>query len=822
VSRRIFILAGLLAGLIFTACEVAHQPSNAFPSDYFFAQRAFPYNRIDNEALSNAQKWRLLKLASPGIEKHGKWQQEGPFNMDGRVTDIEIHPQNDSLIYVGTASGGVFVTENAGESWTPLFDDEVHLSIGDIAIHAVQPEILYVGTGESNAGGGSLAYDGNGVYSTDQGGQSWTHRGLEDVGSIGRIVIDPADPDIVFVAAMGHLFDNNDDRGVYRSFNGGEEWERVLFVSDSTGAIDLAIHPHNGQILYAAMWERIRRPHNRQYGGHTSGIYKSVDGGTTWAELTNGLPAGPEEKGRIGLAISQSSPEVVYAYYAQWDGPLQGIYKTEDGGDTWRALPVAGISDVPYMWWFGRIYVHPSDPDRLYATSIYMHASEDGGESWQTIFPGSHVDHHAMAFSLQDDDLIFNGNDGGVYMSHDNGQSIHNYLYGLGNFQFYSCTIDPVSPEVIYGGAQDNGVVIRREGQTAWEMIQGGDGFRILIDPDDNQQIYFSIQNGSLFASSDAGETRRFAGIGLTGRANWNAPLAMDPHNPEILYTGTQFIFRSTDRAESWEKISESLVNTDNPPGNISFGTLTSLVVSDHDPDVIYAGTDDGNVWITKDAGTTFNNISEGLPKRWITSIAVDPWLESGVYLGLSGFRWGESSAQLYYSSDFGQSWIPMAEEMPDVPVNDIIVDDQERGYIYLATDVGVYYQEEAGREWQLFGTGLPNVPVTDLDYNSTSRILAAASYGRGIFTHPMPVSTNVQEPNEAIALRIWPNPASSVIHIHADARPENIVLRDLGGKILAESQMPELVIPSQLPHGVYLVEITFKGTSLIRKCIIN
>jgi len=617
------ITLGLLA-LIFLSCSSQEKTKEKlYPSDYLFAQRSFPHGKVDIKVYQREVQNKKSQVSKSGFDE--PWKSEGPTNICGRITDIEMPLGDASSIYAGTASGGIYHSKDAGQSWTPIFDKASSLSIGDIAISKQNPKILYVGTGESNAGGGSLAYDGLGVYRSEDGGIEWKSIGLENAGSIGKVVIDPEDDNTVFVASMGELFDNSPNRGIYRSKDAGDTWEQVLFRSDSTGGIDLAIHPSDGNIIYAAMWERIRRPYNRQYGGETSGLFRSIDGGDSWEELEGGLPTDSANKGRIGVAISESDPNILYSYYATAQGSISGIFRTDDGGDTWTRKSIENISNVSFIWWFGKIFVHPTDPDDVYVTSINLFRSTNGGDDWGQVFNNAHVDHHAMYIQPGNPDLVVNGNDGGVYSGITPNYTSSNYLTGMSNFQFYTCKIDPNDPNVIYGGAQDNGTNKFSGDADGWRRIGGGDGFRVIVDPNDSDQIYMESQYGSIRVSSDGGISSDWGRTGLDGDFNWNTPIAIDPNNTSVLYTGSQNLYRTTNKAQNWEVISPSLVNSDNPQGNLTFGSLTTIDVSAHDSEVIYIGTDDGNVWVTKDAGSTYDNISDGIPKRWITAVLLVP-----------------------------------------------------------------------------------------------------------------------------------------------------------------------------------------------------
>lgn len=795
----------LLLTLVIIGCSPVSQEDKFFPSDYLFAQRSFPFGEIDQKAYRQS----IAQLDSYRQSTHKftePWTFEGPTNICGRITDIEMPVDDMQTIYAGTASGGVYKSDNQGTVWTQIFDGVPVQSIGDMAIDKSDTDVIYVGTGESNAGGGSLAYDGLGVYRSEDAGVTWESRGLEDVGSIGRIVIDPNDNQKVLVAAMGSLFRNNEERGVYRTQDGGENWEQILFVSDSTGAIDLAIHPQDGNIIYAAMWQRIRRPHTRMYGGATSGIYKSVDGGDSWTELTNDLPTLPENKGRIGLAISESQPNTLYAYYANTDGPITGIYRTDDAGETWTSKSIQDINNVPFIWWFGRISVNPTNPDDVYVTSITAHRSQDGGDTWTEVFENAHVDHHTFFIHPQDDNLVVNGNDGGVYLS-DNGNPVEStYLTGMSNFQFYACEINPHNPDIILGGSQDNGTNTNNGAVDSWQRIWGGDGFRVIVDPRNENNIYAESQRGNIVFSRNGGLSFGSATQGLTGNSNWNTPIVMDPDDSNILYTGRQNLFRSTNGAESWSPISPSLVNPNNPQGINTFGTITTIDVSTHDSEVIYAGTDDGNVWITRDGGQTYNNISANIPERWITAVTHDPIVASGVYVTVSGFRFGDAVAQVLYSNDYGDTWREIGENLPDIPVNDIIADDRLPGKVYVATDIGVFVGENRGDWWAVLGEDLPVVPVTDLDFDAGSRKLAAATYGRGIYTYDLPdQASSVKLVSDKVYV-INPNPVSDYLDVsNFVVDNSSVSIFDFNGQKVLE-QSGKLIDVQSLISGTYLL----------------
>lgn len=782
----------IFAVLLFVNCkhfsidkiEVTESVENKLlPSDYFFQQRAYPKNKIDIKATQQAIAYRE-RAHKKSTKRNNTWQFAGPINVGGRVTDIEMFPDDLNTIFVGTASGGIFKSTDQGESWLPIFDEAASLSIGDMAIAG--DKTIFVGTGEANAGGGSLAYDGVGVYKSTDEGNNWEWKGLADVGSIGKVVVNPNNANEVYVAAMGHLFENNSERGVYRSKDGGDNWEQVLFVSDITGAIDLAIDPTNPEILYAAMWERIRRPNNRQYGGATSGIYKSTDGGDTWIVLNSGLPISPTQKGRIGIAVAPSRPNTIMAIYANRLGSLEGIYKSTNGGANWNQ--VGDIGSVSFMWWFGKIVIDPLDANTVFAPALDLYRSRTGGDSFFNVSNNMHVDQHALFIHPMNTDFAVAGNDGGVYISI-NGGSQWTKKNTLPITQFYTCEIDYSAPNQLYGGTQDNATIRTRTGNLDdWTTLFGGDGFRVLVDPQDNQFIYGEWQRGNLLRSTNGGASFQNAlnGIDNTDRNNWNTPVAMDFNEPANLYYGTQRVYKSTNRAENWTAISPDLSNG-NQSQSLTFGTLTTIDVSILNGAIIYAGTDDGNVWNTLDGGENWTKLSDNLPNRWVTDVAADPVNPATAYAVFSGYRFGENIGHIYKTIDNGETWTDISGDLPDVPLNAVIINPTNTDQLFVASDIGVFETLDGGVGWALLSNDLPNVPVTDLDYHGPTNTLVAATYGRGIYRYEVSETTPIVDiATLDVAIQVFPNPVSDVLNIAFELKKEttlSLYLTDLQGR---------------------------------------
>ncbi len=806
------------------------------PNDWFFRQRAYPYSLINQEAYKAGIK-KAIAQRKAAVGKASIWEFEGPTNIGGRITDVELLPGNTHTLFIGAASGGVFKSEDAGQTWYPIFDEMPSLSIGDIAISQSDPDVIYVGTGEANAGGGSLAYDGLGVFKSTDGGLTWQYTGLEDCGSVGRIAVDPTNPDVVYVAAMGRLFANGSQRGIFKTTDGGQTWEQKLFISDSTGAIDVVINTEHPDTVFAAMWERVRRPNKEVYGGETSGIYRSTDGGETWTELTNGLPTNGNDKGRIGIDLSASKPSYLYAVYADKIGYFKGVYHSTDNGDSWYKKD-NGLDEyvfASYGWWFGRIKADPNAPNTAYLIGFNLYRTINGGNSWSKITDwGVHVDQHALAINSELFDTLYLGNDGGLYISNSSGVTwTKNNTLPI--TQFYSCEVDEQHPERIYGGTQDNGTNRTVTGSADdWYAVLGGDGMNVLVDPVNNNYAYAGYQYGNFFRSTDGGGYFSPAMSGLSGndRYNWKSPIVLDPADPSILYCGSNRLYKSVNRASSWQVISGDLTNGDEP-GNITYNTLTTISVSPVDHNIIYTGSDDGNVHVTVDGGASWSNISGSLPNRWVTSVTADPFNENRVYVTFSGYRWDEYLPHVFRSDNKGMTWEDISSNLPEIPVNELVVDPQDTGYLYLATDAGVYYSENNGAEWQPAGSGMPVLVVNDLRLHNPSRKLFAATYGRGIYSLDLDVLTGVDDlkKEEPLAVRCYPNPFKELLNIKLNKTKgeAHVFVSDLQGRVVADlfsgivKQNKTLQWQANnLPAGVYFVNVISEKGRVSKKVVLE
>ncbi len=712
------------------------------PEDWFVTQRVthggIPAGALE-KAGSQAATLRAEVEGPNAPLARGRWQFVGPTNIGGRVVDIAVDPVAPDTIYIAAATGGIWKSTDKGAQFTSIWPDSNPQSIGALVI--TSNGTLFAGTGEANPGGGSITYGGAGIYRSLDGGASWQNVGLTNSGAIGRLVVDPTDPQHLFAAAAGPLYRPAGERGVYETTNGGTSWTLALAgTNDTTGAVDLALDPSNPERVFAAMWDHLREPDLRTYGGVGSGVYRSTNGGTTWARLTNGLPAAAGTNGRIGIALAPSNPQRLYAITNQTNGGFQGFYKSEDGGDSWTKQPTSSTlsgAQSTYGWWFGRVWVDPIDQTHVFAAGVYLCESKNSGSTFSAQF-SPHADDHAMAWDAKVPGRVYLGNDGGVYRSDVNGSNDQWVGAVTQPFtQFYSVDVSEQDSSRLVGGAQDNGVNRSYPG-TNWNTYVGGDGLEALIDPADQNYVYGCSQYGFCSRSTNGGDSSSdFTGATTSSRRNWLAPLQFDPANPAILYYAGNQVNRSVDHAVHWSVISPDLTGGPGRDPSYPFGTVTTVAGAMTDPNRVLAGTDDGRLWFTTDLGGNWVRVTDpDVPGTWVTRVTVDPANASVAYATFSGFRSDDALPYVLKTTDGGANWTSIAGNLPQAPVNDIIVVGSG---LYVATDVGVYSSPNGGRKWRAAAAGLPNVPVTDLEYRAASNSLYAATFGRGMYTLRLP-----------------------------------------------------------------------------------
>ncbi|HSK08038.1 MAG TPA: hypothetical protein VK911_00560 [Vicinamibacterales bacterium] len=725
-----------------------------------------------------------MKAKSPFA--HLRWRFIGPDIIGGRVTDVAVPKGSKKIIYVATATGGLWKTVNTGVTWEPIFDEQATLSMGDIAIPDSQPETIWVGTGEANHFRGSLA--GAGVYKSEDGGSTWRHMGLTGTHTIGRIRVHPTDPNVVYVAATGHEWTYNEDRGVYRTADGGQTWQKVLYINEKVGAIDLIMDPRNPDVLIASMVNRVRLRWSDPVPAGEDGLFKTTDGGKTWKELTSGLPD-TKTTGRIGIDLCLSKPDIVYAWVDNHTpvGPpsptekdaygrqrtypdIVGAdgYRSDDLGETWRKVSPSDRTmqrfGGTYGWVFGQIRVDPNDENVVFLLGVPLFRSTDGGKSFQAIsYENLHGDHHALWIDPTDSDYIINGNDGGANVSYDGGKTWRDFYKGIPSIQFYNVTLDNATPFNAYGSVQDWGtyraVGVRpldaaqgqrrraRSPMPKWETAPGGEGTHVAIDPTNPNIVYSSTFYGRLQRSEFVNgewQSKDIYPKPAPGepehRGQWLAATTLSPHDPSTVYHGFQYVFRSKDKGETWEKISPDLTAFDprrqgTLPYAINFATITAISESPLKAGVIYAGTDDGRVHVTQDGGAYWTEITAGLPYfKHVWTIVASKFDPATVYISLTGRHDDDFNAYVFRSTDHGRTWTSIGGGLPGGPTNVVREDPKNGNVLYVGTDLGAFVTTDGAKTWNYLGSGLPNASVWDLQVHPRDNMLVIATNGRGMW----------------------------------------------------------------------------------------
>jgi photosystem II stability/assembly factor-like uncharacterized protein len=706
-----------------------------------------------------------------------KWRNIGPANMAGRVTDIEAVEANPATVFVAAASGGVWKSVNAGTTWKPVFTDKATSSIGDIAIFQKDPKIVWVGTGEGCVR--NSASWGDGIYKSTDGGETFTSMGLADSHHIARVVTHPADPNIVYVAAQGHLWGYNRERGVFKTTDGGKTWRRLaggLPNDDKTGAGDLMMDPANPQILYANMWERIRKPYTFESGGPNGGLYKTTNGGESWTKLGGGLPTG--SVGKIGLTLYRKNSRILTAIVEaprsqDEKTPGPGIYRSEDAGVTWTFMNSS--ADRPF--YYNHIQLDPNNPNRLYVLQVPAQVSEDGGKTFVRNLPGIEGDFHAIWIDPNNSDRFYIGNDKGASVTYDGGRNFIMFD-NMDIGQFYAITADNRDPYWLYGGLQDsgnwggpsnsrdyNGIL-----GDHWFKFHSGDGFHTTVDPDDWRIVYTETQNGQVrrldatFRQQGKSVTPQTAtimnyadvqakeGAAPQFRSNWSTPLILSPHDSRVMYLGRNYLMRSTDRGESWEIISPDL-STKDPElisgprpamgergGAETHATLITVVESPVVAGLIWAGTDDGNVQVTRDAGKTWTNLRPSIPNTlvpqgtWVSRVEPSHFEPGTAYVSFDGHRRMDMKPYILKTTDYGKSWTAISSNLPArYPVYVVKEDLKNPRLLFAGTEFSAFVSIDGGANWRRLG-GLPTVPVHDLVIHPRDNDLIAATHGRSIW----------------------------------------------------------------------------------------
>ena len=684
----------------------------------------------------------------------------GPAGMSGRVTAIDVDLSNPERIYIGTASGGVWLSENAGISWKPIFDEMETLSIGSLKINQKNPSEIWVGTGEGNPRNSHNS--GRGVYKSIDGGKSWKLMGLERTILVHRIIIHADDPNTVFVGATGSAWGPSEDRGVFKTTDGGKTWTKSLYVDTEVGVGDMVVDPSNPNKIIVGMWEFGRKPWTFNSGGKGSGLYITFDAGENWKEITEkeGIPKG--DLGRIGLAFSASKPNIVYALI---EAKVNGLYKSVDGGQKWTLVSEKNIGGRPF--YYAELYVDPQNENTIYNLHTYVTKSEDGGKTFRSIADyenGVHPDHHAFWINPNDPNHLIDGNDGGLNISRDAGETWR-FATNIPVGQFYHVNVDDDFPYNVYGGMQDNGswagpgYVLKAGGirNHDWQELYFGDGFDVAPQPGNSRYGYAMSQGGNVgYYDRHTGRTEFVKPVHPEGeylRFNWNAALALEPDNDSGVYFGSQFVHYSNDKGRSWKIISPDLTTNDPEKqkqlesGGLTIDatqaenntTILAIAPSPVDGKVIWVGTDDGNLQLSKDGGASWNNLSPSIPDfpqgAWIPKIEVSQKNAGEAFVVVNDFRRNNWAPYLFHTKDFGVTWSQLANKNEVKSfVAAVIQDDVEENLLFLGTDDGLYVSFNYGKKWIKWGKGFPSVQIRDFAIQNREADLAIATFGRAFW----------------------------------------------------------------------------------------
>jgi photosystem II stability/assembly factor-like uncharacterized protein len=684
------------------------------------------------------------------------WISLGPTVNSARADVVQVDASHPGTMYVGFGSGGLWKTNNHGVSWNSIFEEQTSLGIGDVELSPSNPNIIYLATGENLKKPRNFTLPGTGMYRSDDAGKTWRHIGLEDSWSIAEIAIHPTNPDIVLVGVLGHLWSKNKNRGLFRTDNGGKTWQQVLYKDESTGANDIVISPADPQMMYASLWEVYPG-----ISGKNSGVYKSSDGGKTWTPSTNGLPSGPKI-GRIGLAISSTNPLKAYALIDNLNNlrnEAAELYKTIDGGQSWRKThekPFKIFSGIG--WYFTDVYLSPQDDEEVFCLGVRLANSLDGGKTFsfiggqvthmtQSLAQGLHLDQCELWINPSNPNHLALGNDGGFYVSYDKGLSWVHYN-NIPTGEFYDITIDQEN-YMIYGGTQDDATVygppkeLNTRFPDPWKYVwidpwDGGDGCVTQIDPGDKSIIYYSRQHGDALRLDKS--TDEAVGImpTLTKEIkdtlvfNYIAPYFLSAYNSKTLYHGGNYVLKSSDRGDNWKVISPNLTLSSIKEKK-SFATGT-IVESPMQKGLLYAGTDHGAFWVSKNDGGSWEEHSVGIANSYIRSIAPSRFKVSRVYMAMTGINYDDLHRYLYASEDYGKTWKSISAGLPDEPVNVIKEDPTNENILYAGGLRGVYLSTNRGNSWSYLGTNMPTAATADLEIHEATMDLVAATHGRGIY----------------------------------------------------------------------------------------
>ncbi len=834
-----------------TPGEEAKAEDGFDPYELFLLDRNYPDYQFRAKTFQRLLRASMTYDRQHAADRRGldhPWTLEGPGNIGGRINAVAVHPDNPDILLLGYSQGGIYRTGDGGQNWIPVFDDQPSQSIASISFDPHDPSHVWVATGDVNISG--FYWLGSGVYESTDSGLTWHYRGLEDTGILSKIAVDPNDPDILYVGSMGFPAQKGNERGFFRSVDGGDTWQKTLTIDDSTGIIDLVTDPIKPGRLFATSWTRIRSNKKGKTTGPGTGVYRSEDYGATWVNLTNGLPAG--EHSRTSIEVTHDGTLLVSYIGDFFDigcgevtEDIRHIFTSFDSGQSWDSIDLSGLRAQTcsplggFGWYFETLKVNPANPMDMCLLGVSMFRTLDGGASWFESTPDWPVDVHADKHDLvYAHGQLYLGTDGGAYRTDIDQVTDWQDIENNPTTQYYRTTFNPHRPDWYYGGAQDNGT----SGGNAstfneWERFFGGDGFQPLFDPGEPDWMYATTQNGVVWFSDNGGFGFNWIGAGLFGTKYWDMPLVMDVAEPKILYGGSSRLFTidMRDSVREWHVISPDLTRGDTILGS-RYPAITAIAQSPVDPSRLYAGTQDGYLWTSPDGGQVWTNITDGTPGFFVTSIVCSVVEGDGVFVTFSGYRDNDHQPYIYHSQDAGVNWEAVQANLPMMGVNNLfILPQSEDQVLIIATDGGVYVTFDGGTSWNRVGNNMPYMPVYDIDFNGVEGKIIAATFSRGIMTFPLEElnpETSLEEDlgKQTLPVSVYPTIFSDQFHIEINGPgtiswPLTLTLSDLAGntvlhRTLRDARDLQITLDGHPVSGVYLVYLSDGTRSSVHKLI--
>lgn len=792
----------------------SHEESPAEPYEEFMLQRTYPNETFEIDTYRNAVKDATTRGNNARSSSVVSWDLEGPGNIGGRFNCVAVDPTNSNVMYAGSANGGVWKTTDNGNTWLPITDMLPFQAVGAIAINPTNANEIWIGMGDVNISG--TMYTGDGVYRSMDAGVTWTYLGLSNTYVVSSIVFNPANTSEVLVGTMGNQFNRDNNRGMYRTTNSGGSFTNTLFLNDSTGVIDMIQNPSTPSTIYATTFSRLRTNSTSLLYGTEVYVYKSINFGQTWTQLTGGLPNGGPHQ-RLGIALCAASPNTLYASYSTSDGvTTPGLYKSVNGGTNWTQINVNSFDMSAYGsfgWYFGKIYVDPNNANTLYIPGIDLQYSTDGGVNWNLRTPNwwiyqVHADGHHMYFANSNDFIYCT--DGGIYRTLDGGNNWFD-IENIPNNQFYAVTENPHNVGEYAGGVQDNGTMYGNASViNNFTRIYGGDGFTVQYTPDP-QLLYTETQGGGI-VYDDQFPTGNWQGLDVVAGQyyNWHTPYFVSSHASSTVFYGGEQVMRIGDAPYgSAVPFSPSLVDPQSP---WRVHNISTIHQSDIDSNILYAGTADGRVWNTLNYGGSWTNVSP-FPANpfYVTRVLASPNNTSNAYVTRSGYRDNDNTPLIFKTTNNGGAWTNISGNLPALAVNDILVYPGDENTIFIANDAGVYYTEDAGINWSRLGNNMPYVAVLDIHFNYNSSRIIAGTFGRSIYSTDISTITGVEPSADVASMDVYPNPFTDLLTVNCEEPFNSLKLFTVEGKLVLTSTTKTTSV-AHLATGVYVAELEVNG----------